>query len=153
VLSATFSPDGARIITASWDGTARLWDAATGQKVAVLRGQAAAVRRASFSPDGACIVTASSDGTARLWDTTTGQEIAALRGHIGEVNSVSFSPDGGSIVTASSDGTARLWDAATGQEIARIALDAAVSAVSVNSGSIALGDALGRVHVFDSAEL
>ena len=36
--SAAFSPDGSRIVTASDDKTARIWDAATGKEIAVLRG-------------------------------------------------------------------------------------------------------------------
>jgi hypothetical protein len=48
--------------------------------------------------------------------------------------------------------TARLWDVATGAEIARITLDAAVTAMSVRNRLIALGDALGRVHVFEAEE-
>jgi hypothetical protein len=117
VLSAAFSPDGARIVTASLDGTARLWDATSGQKIIALRGHEYGVSSASFSPDGARIVTASEDRAARLWDATTGQEIIALRGHEGPLESASFSPDGARIVTASDDRTARLWDATTGQEI------------------------------------
>ena len=84
VLSAVFSPDGARVLTASEDGTARLWDAATGAETAVLRGHEE--RRcvsAVFSPDGARVLTASDDGTARLWDAATGAETAVLRGHEG----------------------------------------------------------------------
>ena len=38
VHSAVFSPDGTRIVTASWDKTARIWDAATGKEITVLRG-------------------------------------------------------------------------------------------------------------------
>jgi WD40 repeat protein len=110
------------------------------------------VLSASFSPDGARVVTASNDRTARLWDATTGQEIIALRGHGTAVGSASFSPDGASVVTASYDHTARLWDATIGQEITRIVLDASVTGLSVYRGTIALGDALGRVHVFDSEE-
>ena len=62
----------------------------------------------------------------------------------------SFSPDGARIVTGSYDRTARLWDATTGQEITRIVLDASVTGLSVYGGTIALGDALGRVHVLDT---
>ena len=104
---------------------------------------------ASFSPDGTRIVTASSDGTARAWDATTGEEIIALRGHKNWVESASFSPDGTCIVTASTDGTVRLWDATTGREITRVVLDASGIGLSVHGSAIALGDALGRIHVFD----
>ena len=59
VYSAAFSPDGARIVTASHDRTARLWDAASGAEIAVLSGHARRVNSAAFSPDGTRIVTAS----------------------------------------------------------------------------------------------
>ena len=118
VSSAAFSPDGSRIVTASDDNTARIWDAATGKEIAVLRGHDGSVNSAAFSPDGSRIVTASEDKTARIWDAATGKEIAVLRGHDGAVNSAAFSPDGSRIVTASVDKTARIWDAATAKEIA-----------------------------------
>jgi WD40 repeat protein len=106
VLSAGFSPDGARIVTASDDKTARLWDAATAKQIAVLRDHEGAVLSATFSPDGAYIVTASLDNTARLWDAATAKEIAVLRGHERHVHSAAFSPDGARIVTASERGQA-----------------------------------------------
>jgi WD40 repeat protein len=56
---AAFSPDGVRIVTASEDKTARIWDAATGKEVAVLRGHEGAVLSAAFSPDGSQILTTS----------------------------------------------------------------------------------------------
>ena len=66
--SAAFSPDGTRIVTASGDRTARLWDVASGAEIAVLRGHDDSVREsAAFSPDGTRIVTASDDNTARIW--------------------------------------------------------------------------------------
>jgi WD40 repeat protein len=116
VRSATFSPDGRRIVTASSDKTARLWDAASGKEIAVLRHHAT-VASAAFSPDGTRVVTASGE-TARLWDAKTGKEIVVLRGHDGGVLSAAFSPDGTRVVTASYDKTARLWDATNGKKIA-----------------------------------
>ena len=115
--SANFSPDGAQVVTASHDGTARLWDVTTGEEIKAFKGHGDWVRSASFSPDGAQVVTASYDGTARLWDVTTGEEIKAFKGHGDWVRSASFSPDGAQVVTASPDGTARLWDVTTGEEI------------------------------------
>ena len=82
VQSAAFSGDGSRIVTASFDRTARLWDAATGKEIAVLRGHEDIVRSAAFSGDGV----AHRHGVLRqaphgIWDAATGKEIAVLRGH------------------------------------------------------------------------
>lgn len=118
VWSAAFSPDGSRIVTASKDMTARIWDAATAKEITVLHGHDDSVSSAAFSPDGSHIVTASWDGTARIWNAATAREIAILRGHHDAVISAAFSPDGSHIVTASRDGTVRLWDASTTSEIA-----------------------------------
>jgi WD40 repeat protein len=101
-----------RIVTASEDKTARIWDAASAKEIAVLRGHDGPVNSAAFSPDGLRIVTASGDPTARIWDAASAKEIAVLGGHENRVNSATFSPDGSRIVTASMDNTARIWDAA-----------------------------------------
>jgi WD40 repeat protein len=66
VRGAVFSPDGTTVLTASADGTARLWDVVTGKELLRLEGHTEAVNRAAFSPDGKYIVTASWDGTAGL---------------------------------------------------------------------------------------
>jgi hypothetical protein len=62
-----FSPDGSRVVTASADNTARLWDANTGAGLAMLLGHEGEVHSAVFSPDGSRVVTASADNTARIW--------------------------------------------------------------------------------------
>jgi DNA-binding beta-propeller fold protein YncE len=117
VRSAAFSPDGARVVTASSDHTVRIWDAASGKEIIVFKGHEDAVRSAAFSPDGARVVTASSDNTARIWDAASGKEIIVLKGHERGVTSAAYSPDGARVVTASSDETARIWNAASGKEI------------------------------------
>ena len=114
VYIASFSPDGQRVVTASTDHTARLWDAHTGAPLGQPMRHDGAVWHASFSSDGQRVVTASLDGTARLWDVRTGAPLGQPMRHDGGVNHATFSPDGQRVVTASLDGTARLWDAQTG---------------------------------------
>jgi hypothetical protein len=65
---AAFGPDGMRIITASRDRTARVWDAATGEPLTEPMRHDNRVNAAAFSPDGSRVVTGSADGTARVWD-------------------------------------------------------------------------------------
>ncbi len=108
VFSANFSPDGSKIVTASDDKTARVWDV-QGHLLHQLTGHQKLVISASFSPDGSKIVTASFDNTARVWDVQ-GNLLHQLTGHQRRVNRASFSPDGSKIVTASDDKTARVWD-------------------------------------------
>ena len=120
VNSATYSPDGKRILTASSDKTARVWEANTGRLVAELKGHAANVISATYSLDGKRILTASLDNTARLWEAETGRLVAELKGHLNPVLSARYSPDGKRILTASLDKTARLWEAETGRLIAEL---------------------------------
>ncbi len=117
VWSAAFNSDGSRIVTASNDKTARIWDAASGKQLVILDGHQDWVLSAAFSPDGKRVVTASQDGTARIWDAASGQQIMVLNGHTGGVVSAAYSFDGTRIVTGSYDKTARIWDAATGNQI------------------------------------
>ncbi|MBL0928090.1 MAG: protein kinase [Phycisphaerales bacterium] len=114
VRSAAVSPDGTRIVTASGDQTARLWDAHTGAPLGEPMTHDGGVNSAAFSHDGTRIVTASDDCTARLWDAHTGAPLGEPMTHDGGVNSAAFSHDGTRIVTASDDQTAQLWDAHTG---------------------------------------
>jgi WD40 repeat protein len=79
VNSAAFSPDGARVVTASADNTARIWNTTTtGAFLAELKGHGGEVGSAAFSPDGARVVTASQDGVARVWDISTLEKGEAL---------------------------------------------------------------------------
>ena len=114
--SASFTPDGRRVVTVSEDNTARVWDAENGGQLATLQGHTGPVRVAAFSPNGWQLITASTDKTARLWNVETGKQSAVLE-HGEVVRSAAFSPDGRRIVTASDDKTARIWDAQKGTQI------------------------------------
>ncbi len=117
VNSANFSPDSTRIVTASFDGTARIWNVTTGVPIGEPMRHENALNSATFSPDGTRIVTASDDNTARIWDAATGAPIGEPIFHEQGVTSATFSPNGTRIVTASDDGTARIWHLATGAPV------------------------------------
>lgn len=108
---AAFSPDGKQIVTASWDGKARVWNADGRGEPVVLEGHADQVLSAVFSADGKRIVTGSSDKTARVWNADGSGKSIVLRGHDGPVKFAAFSPNGKRIVTGSADKTVRFWKA------------------------------------------
>src|SRR6202035_2492726 len=77
VESVAFSPDAARILTASRDKTAKLWDAGSGKLLASFAHQDE-VNHATFSQDGTRILTASADDSAKLWDAASGKLLASF---------------------------------------------------------------------------
>jgi eukaryotic-like serine/threonine-protein kinase len=108
-----FSPDGRTAVTASPDGTARLWDAFTGEPRGAPLRHGGGVMQAAFSPDSRHLITASLDRTARLWEVADGRPRGAPLRHRGPVRSVAFSPDGRTVLTGSNDGAAQIWEVAS----------------------------------------
>jgi hypothetical protein len=117
VNHAAFSPGGRRLVTASHDGTARVWEVPSGKALTSPLKHKGRVFHAAFSPGGRRLVIASLDGTARVWDAASGQPLTPPLRHQGGVAKAAFSPDGRRLVTASYDKTARVWDAASGQPL------------------------------------
>src|SRR5882724_4769189 len=117
---AVFSPDGRRILTASADKTARLWDATIGAPIGEPMRHEDEVVDAAFSPDGARIATASKDRTARLWDAATFKPIGEPMRHEHPVEHVAFNSTGTRIVTDCGEaGLLQLWDTATGASVGK----------------------------------
>ena len=79
VTQAAFNRTGDRIVTASYDKTARIWDVSKGREIAILKGHEGPVERAGFSPDGRRVITAARDGTARIWDADSGAQLFVLQ--------------------------------------------------------------------------
>ncbi len=117
VRTTAFSPDGKTVLTTSHDGTARLWEAATGRPVGEPMRHQGIVIPAAFSPDGRTVLTGSRDKTAVLWDAATGRQVGGPFRHDNWVYCVAFSPDGRTVATGSYDCTARLWNAESGAMI------------------------------------
>ncbi|MGA7395274.1 MAG: WD40 repeat domain-containing protein, partial [Terrimicrobiaceae bacterium] len=134
VNHAAFSPDGTRILTASFDKTAKLWDAASGKLIASLADpEIASFWYGAFSPGGARILTTNEGGTASLWDAASGKLIGSF-GQLGSISPVyafleaggpswrvHFSPDGARVLTTNADHSAKLWDAASGKLLTSLA--------------------------------
>lgn len=110
VLSVEFSKDGKRLLSASFDKTARMWDVASGREIRAFKGHSWWVWSAAFSPDEKRIVTASQDGSASLWSVETGKQIAQFLGHRGPVYAAAFSPVGSLVATAGFDQRILLWN-------------------------------------------
>ncbi len=122
-----FSPDGTKIAAASKNGTPRVWNIETGEKLLELHGHNQPVMSIAFSADGNQIYTGGNDASIAIWDARTGIRLARLFGHSDAVNSIEFRPveknsanssSAGTkqFTTISSDKTIRIWDAATGLE-------------------------------------
>jgi WD40 repeat protein len=112
--SATFSPDGSRILITAEDNSAKIWLSKGKAVVAELKGHTATIVDAAFSSNGALVMTGAWDNTAKIWEAATGALKATLTGHASGVARVAFSPDGRLALTASHDATAKIWDAQTG---------------------------------------
>jgi WD40 repeat protein len=116
ISAVRFDPSSTRALTASWDGTARIWDLDTGKPLAVLAlphspGEPyPLIESAAFSPKGEFVICGYRDGYARIWKSDGTGPLIQLEGHAGPVTSVSFSPDGKKVVTGSEDLSARVWN-------------------------------------------
>ena len=87
VTSVTFSADGTRVATGSWDNSAKVWNAETGREILTLEGHSHAVSSIAFSPDAKRVLSASWDNTAKIWDAsasspTYGEELVTLPAYI-----------------------------------------------------------------------
>jgi WD40 repeat protein len=97
VLSVAVTSDGKRLVTGSYDGRVKLWDAVTGRELVNFHGHVDRVNCVAVTPDGKRLLTGSHDNTARVWDLGTGKELHLFR-TFGYFVSVAVTPDGKRIV-------------------------------------------------------
>jgi len=107
VISAVLSKDDQFFLTASVDGTAKLWSVA--DSILSIFQHDTVVSAVVFSPGDSLVLTGSWDGKAYLW-RKDGTKLVEFIGHKGPISAVEFSPNGKTILTGSWDGTVKLWD-------------------------------------------
>lgn len=135
-------PDGKGLLTASADGTLRLWDVESGRETRRFgqpwdpftgtpgriggAGGAPApvllppvvVSALALSPDGHMLAAGGRDGTVTVWDVGTGKELRRWQTSVNQaVVGLAFAPDGNGLASQSSNQAVRLWDATVGKEI------------------------------------
>jgi len=139
-----YSRDGKRLVTASFDGTVRTWEADTGTPVLKIdahmgrkvpqngfgqppmgfgqpqleRIEGRGAWDAAFSPDGKRIVSGGVDGMIRVWDAGTGKVVTGEPASPSLV-AVAYLPDG-RVVSGGEDGTIRFWDPDASKDVEKL---------------------------------
>lgn len=105
------APDGITAVSASWDGTLKVWDLTFGRELRTLRGHSGRVNALVLTGDGKAAVSGGADGTLRMWDLESGRQIRAVQAHDEAVLALALTADGSVLASSGADGRIRLWDA------------------------------------------
>lgn len=115
---AAFSADDSKVVTASTDATAKIWDARTGKELLTLRGHGDRVLVARFASNDTRVLTASRDHTVGVWDAATGNRLLTFDRHSDIVSCLDVDVVRNRAVTGSRDKRAYVWDIESGAVIA-----------------------------------
>jgi len=131
INALSWSPDGKRLASASYDRTIQVWDPlkahrsgfftqllSSQRQELVYAGHRERVTALSWSPNGKQIVSSSSDKTIQVWDTLTGRRSFLYTNRSAGIHAAAWSPDHRLIACGSNDKTVQVWDVATRKPIA-----------------------------------
>ncbi len=162
IYAMALSPDGRWLAAGGWMdkltaslpccGDIRLYDLASGEIEALLKGHTSVVDGLAFSPDSKMLISGGGESDAIIWDVEQGRLIHRLKGHRAVIYAVGFTPDGSRAVTGSYDSTLRLWSVADGaliKEMTEHGDKVSALTVSPKDGNIASGDRSGDIRLWD----
>jgi len=139
VYAVNLSPDGDHLVTASCNGTIKVWETESGKLLHSLKAfdpdycqiilNFNTLTSLSFSPDGKTVVVSTPDSKFKLFDVKTGVLIKEINANLEQVSNFglnvnflyfNFSPDGRVLMTESPDNSVFLWDTRNGKQISRL---------------------------------
>ncbi len=169
VYAIAYSPDGATLVSAARDFTAKIWDLGNGRELVTYRGHASqpeatskdstsvlGVSGVAYHPNGKMVASAAGS-QVHLWDPATGVQIKVLsriEATDRPFKSIAFRPDGAALAVGSDDGILRVYEVATGKETFKSApRNARIERVaySPNGKLIGVADANGMAAVYAPA--
>jgi WD40 repeat protein len=158
IISVAFTPDGKRIVSASFDGALRLWDAASGAILETFGGHSSGVNQA-VSPDGRTLLSESGSGSVAAWDLSGSQRLGKTFRWGAPDSGCAVAPcfvlnaQSTVMATNQADGAVALIDLRTRRVIGRLPSNhgAAANALAflADGRRLATGDATGRVAIWD----
>ena len=156
IRSIAFASDNQRVVTASTDGTARVWDLRDPKfpETLAFGGHSAAVLTAAFTADGTRVVSGSSDNSVKLWHATTAELIMDFVGHTDGVLAAAMLPNNQNVVSVSKDKTIRVWTVADGKVARTVTAAGALTRASFTRdiARVAVVDADNSVQLYNVAD-
>lgn len=110
VEACAWMPDGVRAVSASSDGTLRVWDTQTGKSLQTIAGANLGAWSLAVSPDGARAAAGCKDGVLREFNLSDGALLREMKGHLGYVRAVAYTSDGSRLLSSADDGSIRIWE-------------------------------------------
>ncbi len=122
IYSVRFSPDGSMALSLGIEGTAKLWDVATGRLIRTFSLSGSKLEKVGFSPDGTRVIASSdmSEGVT-IWDAESGRSIINIKQDIAFTTFIAVSPDGRAVLTSNVDDL-HLWDTEKGTLIRKVGI-------------------------------
>ncbi len=133
VRCLSFTPDGGKLVSGSFDKTIKLWQLETGTTIHTLVDHLKGVFALAVSPDGKLLASGSWDDTIKLWNLATGSLIQNLTQHQASVRSLAISPDSKTLVSGSFDQTIVLWSLPDGAVTKTIPALEPVAAIALST--------------------
>ena len=159
----SFLPGAKQLVSASVDGTVRMWDLATSKEIRRFSAPGEQFLDLARSADGQTLAVGTKSGAAIAWDVASARQLAVMRGPTSMANSlggqvilrmaaVSFAADASTLWTGSDDGVVREWDLKTGTMVREHPLGSAVFSLkrSPDGRALIAGCLDGEARVVDT---